>query len=265
VDKPGVGDSEGGPAIEVDFQQELDGYRQGLRALLARPDVDPERVFIFGHSMGGLWGPLLAGEFKLRGIAVAGTTFRTWMEYQLENTRRQSLLAGTPADKVHDEVTQAAAVMSAYLIERLAPAQIAARTPALAPAVREIFEGEEATFAGRSAEFWRQVNEVNLPAAWNKASGSVLALWGASDFVAGRLDHELLATHVNGQRPRTARFVALPRSDHAFQNAASEAESFAAWGKTSLPFNPNVLAALDAWIAPLAGRGLAAGAAAPRP
>ena len=33
VDKPGCGDSEGGPWPEIDFYTELDGYRQGLKAL----------------------------------------------------------------------------------------------------------------------------------------------------------------------------------------------------------------------------------------
>ena len=60
VDKPGCGDSEGGPWTEIDFMTELDGYRQGLKALKASPFVDPEHVFLFGHSMGGVMAPLLS-------------------------------------------------------------------------------------------------------------------------------------------------------------------------------------------------------------
>lgn len=255
VDKPGVGDSEGGPGAKVDFQQELDGYRQGLKALLARPDVDAERVFIFGHSMGGLWGPVLAGEFKLKGIAVAGTTFRTWMEYSLENARRQSLLDGTSRAEVHDEVTRQSAVLTAVLIERQPPAVVAERMPALKATVEEMFPG--GVYAGRSLDFWRQVNDLNLPAAWSKASGHVLALWGESDFIISGLDHDLLAAHVNAERPGTATAVKLPRSDHAFLTTDSQADSFAHWGKPGKAFNRNVLDALSAWLKPLAGRSLA--------
>ncbi len=71
VDKPGCGDSEGGPARDVDFDTELDGYRQALKMLKARGDVDTDRVFIFGHSMGGVMAPLLAaGVPTVQGVIV---------------------------------------------------------------------------------------------------------------------------------------------------------------------------------------------------
>ena len=38
----------------VDFDAELNGYRQALKALRGRADVDPSNVFVFGHSMGAL-------------------------------------------------------------------------------------------------------------------------------------------------------------------------------------------------------------------
>jgi len=80
VDKPGCGDSEGGPARDVDFDTELDGYRQALKMLKARGDVDAASVFIFGHSMGGVMAPLLAADLPVRGIIVYGTITRTWTE-----------------------------------------------------------------------------------------------------------------------------------------------------------------------------------------
>jgi uncharacterized protein len=255
VDKPGVGDSEGGPGATVDFQQELDGYRQALKALFARPDVDPRRVLVFGHSMGGLWGPVLAAEFKqLRGLAVAGTGFRTWLEYTLENTRRQSLLAGAKPDEVHADVQQLAPVMTAFLHERLTPAQIAARWPQLKTTVEETFEGD--TYGGRGLAFWHQVSDLNLPEAWNKVDADVLVLWGANDFLVNGLDHDMLAAHLNARRPGSAKLVRLPRSDHAFLDTSSQADSFASWGKPGKKFNRNVIAALSQWVQPLAGRGL---------
>jgi uncharacterized protein len=257
VDKPGVGDSEGGPGTEVDFEQELDGYRQALKALMARPDVDPSKVFVFGHSMGGLWAPVLAGETKLAGVAVAGTGFRTWMEYSLENQRRQSLLSGTSAAAVHDEITRTSAVLTAFLVEKLPPAKIAERSPALRATVDEVFDAGGALYAGRALAFWHQVNALNLPAAWAKAGAPTLVLVGANDFLVNVLDHELLTAHVNALRPGTARLVTLPTSDHAFLATTSQADSLAHWGKPGKAFDPAVLSALDAWVRPLAGRGLA--------
>jgi uncharacterized protein len=255
VDKPGVGDSEGGPGIAVDFNQELDAYRQALKALFARPDVDPARVFVFGHSMGGLWGPVLASEFKqLRGLAVAGTGFRTWIEYTLENSRRQMLLGGDKPAEVHAELQKLAPVMTAFLHERLSPAQIATRTPALKATVDETFQGD--TYAGRALGFWHQVNDLNLAQAWSAVDAQVLVLWGANDFLVNGLDHELLTAHLNARKPGLAKLVRLPESDHAFLKTTSQADSFKHWGKPGKSFNPNVIAALDAWVRPLAGRGL---------
>ena len=88
VDKAGCGDSQG-DAPALDFLGELDGYRAALKALKARPDVDPDRVFLFGHSMGGIFAPILAGETPVRGVAAYGSVFKTWFEYMLENRRRQ--------------------------------------------------------------------------------------------------------------------------------------------------------------------------------
>jgi pimeloyl-ACP methyl ester carboxylesterase len=255
VDKPGVGDSEGGPGTEVDFEQELDGYRQALKALMARPEVDASKVFVFGHSMGGLWAPVLAGETKLAGVAVAGTAFRTWMEYSLENQRRQSLLGGATAAQVHDEITRTSAVLTAFLVEKLPPARIVERSPALRATVDEVFEPGP-LYAGRALPFWHQVNALNLPEAWARASGALLVLVGANDFLVNVLDHELLTAHVNALRPGTARLVTLPASDHAFLATTSQADSLAHWGKPGKAFDPAVLAALDAWVRPLAGRGL---------
>jgi pimeloyl-ACP methyl ester carboxylesterase len=255
VDKPGVGDSEGGPGIAVDFEQELDAYRQALKALFARPDVDPARVFVFGHSMGGLWGPLLAGEFKqLRGLAVAGTGFRTWIEYTLENARRQMLLGSDKPAEVHAELQKLAPVMTAFLHERLSPAQITERLPALKATVDDTFQGD--SYAGRAFAFWHQVNGLNLAQAWNDVDARVLVLWGANDFLVNGLDHELLAAHLNARKPGLATLVKLADSDHAFLKTRSQADSFEHWGKPGKAFNPNVVVALDQWIRPLAGRGL---------
>jgi len=250
----------GGPATTVDFEQELDGYRQALKALRARPEVDPSRIFIFGHSMGGLWAPLLASEVPVRGIAVAGTGFRTWIEYALENTRRQSLLSGATAAAVHDDLTRLAPLLTGFLAEWLTPAQLRERHPGAKDLLDDLFEAGGTLHAGRALPFWHQVNALNLPAAWAKAHANgapqVLALWGEHDFLVNGLDHRLLAEHLNGLRADSAQALMLENTDHAFLQTRSQADSFKHWGQPGKAFNPSVIHALDTWIRPLAGRGL---------
>ena len=73
VDKPGAGDSEGPPCAETGFREELAGYQAALRALLADPAVDKNRVFLVGISLGGFFAPLLARDVPVAGISAYGT------------------------------------------------------------------------------------------------------------------------------------------------------------------------------------------------
>ena len=54
VDKPGLGDSEGADCSSIDFSTELTGFEASLRQLAAMPSVDPDRIDIFGHSIGAV-------------------------------------------------------------------------------------------------------------------------------------------------------------------------------------------------------------------
>lgn len=250
VEKPGVGDSEGGPGTAVDFERELDGYRAGLKALIARGDVDPERVFVFGHSMGGVWGPLLASEFRVRGLAVYGTAYRGWYDYELENARRQYALAGMQGAQLDAAMAQKTLVADRFLKRRLAPEQILAQHPELRGAVDEMFQG--GVYFGRALPFWHQLNAIDMPAMWARAGGAVLAMHGAGDYVSSGDDHRAIVERVNALRPGTARFVEVP-ADHGFMGFESERAAFAGFGKPGGMFSESVIAALDAWLAPMSG------------
>jgi uncharacterized protein len=73
VEKSGVGDSEGPPCNSIGYQQELAGYRAALQALESHPAVDPNRVFLLGISLGGVFAPILAGDGRIAGVIVFGT------------------------------------------------------------------------------------------------------------------------------------------------------------------------------------------------
>ena len=73
VEKSGVGDSEGPSCESIGFNEELSGYRAALTALRSHPSVDPQRLYLVGISLGGLFAPILASETKVAGISVYGT------------------------------------------------------------------------------------------------------------------------------------------------------------------------------------------------
>jgi dienelactone hydrolase len=63
----------GSAAAAAGVAQELAGYQTALRALLADPAVDRNRVFLIGLSLGGFFAPLLARDVPVAGISAYGT------------------------------------------------------------------------------------------------------------------------------------------------------------------------------------------------
>lgn len=251
VDKPGVGDSEGGPYETVDFNTEMDIYRQAIKAAKDMPYVDPDKVFIFGHSMGGAFGPIVASETKIRGIAVAGTVAKTWTEYFLENTRRQEVLAGANPAAVDATLRNQAAAMSAMLDLGMTPDEVATKYPKLAEAARGV--APNGLMYGRPVAFWSQLSNYNFPEYWTKVDAHVLALWGESEFITTEEDHPLIARVVNQAHPGKGKYVKLAQSDHGFKKTTSMEDSFRRWGQPGGEFNWNVVEALKAWTKEVLG------------
>lgn len=247
IDKPGLGDSEGPIYSELLFDDEMDAYLQALRLVKTLPWVDTEKIAIVGHSMGGVFGPLIAAQEKVAGVAASGTLVKTWVEYVLENSRRQSLLAGAKPEDVDQEMVSLSAVVQHLFYEDMSPAQIIEKYPALKDSVnRQTPDGK--TYSGVGLGFWQQLAKKNLAGAWAKTDAKVLALWGVSDFISTRSDHEFIAEIMNAKSPGSAEFVAVPNSDHGFFNNATFKDSISKWGRPGNTFNPNILEILGGWL-----------------
>jgi dienelactone hydrolase len=74
VEKSGVGDSQGAPCDTIGYKEELAGYQAALSSLRSHPSVNPDRIYLLGISLGGVFAPLLAAETKVAGISVYGTS-----------------------------------------------------------------------------------------------------------------------------------------------------------------------------------------------
>ena len=245
VDKPGQGDSEGGPTRDMDFETELDGYRQALMALKGLEFVDPDKVIIFGHSMGGVMGPLLGAEIPVKGIAAYGTAARTWHEYTQENVRRQMALGGSDFAEI-DRTLRKEADIDHYIKEGLSPTEIVVQHPELKEQVEERY-AEGKYHAATHYEYFRQLAAKNLAEAWEKFGGPTLAAWGKADFISGEEDHALIARIINRAHPGHGVFLALDGIDHGFNRASSQDDSFKNFRKPDREYNPVFLDALRDW------------------
>jgi hypothetical protein len=244
VEKPGVGDSEGGPFAQLDYHGEIGIYKEALKQLKAHKSVDPENVFIFGHSMGGSFGPMVAAENKVKGIAVYGVAARTWFEYLLDTIRYQSLVGGVSYEQADTEARLGAKIMALAMLEKKSAEEIKKLHPDLAPIVDSYFPG--GLFNQKTLDFWRQLNEINFPSYWVKCDTHVLAVKGESDFVVYDVDHKLIADIVNRAKPGYGTFAIAPDSDHLFHNFDTEPDSLRNFQRGK--FNPNFTKMMKDWI-----------------
>jgi pimeloyl-ACP methyl ester carboxylesterase len=276
VDRPGCGDSEGGPCRDVDFDTELEGYKQGLRALRQLDFVAPDNVFLFGHSQGGIVAPLIAAEAPVRGIAVYGTASGTWFESVLGQRRRLTSLDGTKAADVDREVLAQARFWYPLLVEKKTPREILNDNSEL----RNLGWGSDGTYVGdRHYAFHHQMADKNLAEAWTTVAATrlsvvgqvaspaaateplhprVLAIWGTTDWLSTKSQHTWIAEVVNRVKPGNGTFVALDSIDHFFLRTATEEESYRYFkpvkGMPPTEFNQNILATLRPWLDETAGR-----------
>ena len=95
-DKRGIGASEGHYKA-TGFHDNVDDARAALAALRTRPEVDPESVFVVGHSEGALIAielaadteQPLAGAVLLAGAAQPGKAILRWQAEQIAGTQSQ--------------------------------------------------------------------------------------------------------------------------------------------------------------------------------
>lgn len=248
IDKPGQGDSEG-PAVYTDllFDVELDAYRQALKLTKTFSFVNKDKIAIFGHSMGGAFGPLIAAEEPIAGLAISGTMGKTWVEYMLENTRRQSLLGGNTPEGVDTQMRELAPVIHYLFSEGLSPAEIKTKHPHLVPMV-DAMVPDGKTYSGVGLPFFQQLAKKNLIDAYAKMTGKVLALYGENDFLTSEADHLLITDAVNRKSPGRGEYIRVPQSDHGFTTTSSQLDSMQNWGRGGRAFNPNILDVLGKWL-----------------
>jgi pimeloyl-ACP methyl ester carboxylesterase len=258
VEKPGMGDSLGGPAcLDTDFDTEMEAFRAGYRALTQTHNIDPARIVIFGHSMGGVQAPILAAEAKaVRGVAVYGTVVRNWHDYMQDLMRLQSFYAQGADPAETEKLAEAMRPLLNHIFMETTPlTEIAAQSSQNEALLKQVLEwdGKE-TFLARTASYWRGVSNQRLTAEWAKVKAPVLAIYGEADFAAiDDRDHRLVAEIANHYRPGSGSFIVLPKSGHGFglegdRAAAREATKANGGIAPSAPYNPDLTALLSKWI-----------------
>ena len=219
LEKSGVGDSQGPPCHDVDFEDESASYAVALDALRRDDHVDPAHIYLLGHSIGTLIAPRLALKEYVAGVILSEAVGRDWFEYELQNLRRQLDLGGDPPQVVDEKMQSKEYCMHRLLIARDPESQIEADNPSC-----KLRNGIYPV----GAPYMQEVAALNVIEPWTRLDVPILVIYGTSDYVVAPEDNQRIADVVNQRHSGLATIIAVDHMDHNLQFAATPADFSAA-------------------------------------
>ena len=217
VERAGTGDSEGPDCSALDYDTEVRHYREAFDQLARHPWIDPDRIVIYGSSLGSTTAPLVAQGKTIAGIAVQGGGALTYLERMIHFDRFYFERSGKFAPgEVHGRVLKSVRFNQAYLLARKLPDQVEREQPDLKGVWASMRGTAEAPpHYGRPHAWHWQAADKNFLAAWTRIEAPVLVLWGEHEQFEPRHGHRMIVDAVNALRPGTATFVEMVKIDHS--------------------------------------------------
>jgi pimeloyl-ACP methyl ester carboxylesterase len=258
VEKPGMGDGPSPCSCETTgFDKELSAFEAGYDRLLKYEWADEGRIFLVGHSMGGVEAPLLATRNgrNPKGIAVYGTVFQTWYEYVLMMLRFQEPRTGEDYLTFEDDMRNYVQLFYAHYVEMKPLAAVIANPEWKALLERDFALDAEGNILFRRAEYWQEICRHSLTRAWAETKAHVLSMFGEADFeVFDSFSMSEIARIVNRYHPGHGKFVSLPGTDHGMINVGSMEKGLELHGTPGYRdyylhhFNARIVSEIDGWI-----------------
>ncbi|MAY83508.1 MAG: hypothetical protein CMP59_05170 [Flavobacteriales bacterium] len=220
IEKPGMGDSKSDKnCFDIDFLEEVEVFRNGYKDLQKKPQIDPENIFLFGHSIGGIVAPLIASEFQPKGVMTYGTLVNTWFEYMQELTRVQGLYFNLSDIEIEADIRNATPFWYELLVAQKSNEEILQNEE-----IYKLLE-EEGTlesfkngqYIHRHYTYWTSIQNLVLSTEWSKVNSHVLAIYGEFDVEALNPDHiYAIERIVNRHHPNRATAKLIKEADHGF-------------------------------------------------
>lgn len=227
VEKPGMGDCDGTPRCQdIDFYTEQRAFEAGYDDFLKLNYIDKENIFIAGHSMGGLQGPLLAQKYHPKGIWVYGTSHVSWHEYILNMLRFQNPRLGVDYKQHDEEMKLYTKMMYDHYIHKKSIKEIATTDQKAEMLKRDFWWDGDTQVFGRHYKFMQDLQDLKLGQVWADLDCHVLSMFGESDFEAINPDsHSEIIRIVNTFHPGKGEYVFLPETNHSFIKVGSMEEN----------------------------------------
>jgi len=217
-EKPGLGDSVSTKRCEdLSFDEEVASFSKGVDWIKGQDFVDPDKVFFFGHSLGGVTAPALAAQHSPRGIITYGAPSRRWFEYKLDVFNEQPILLGRDPQAAAQRATIGIPFFRDVMTTRMPwPEIVKAHPEAIG---QQIFSTKGQSILGRDFTFLRTLNAFDIEGAWRAYQGDVLALYGTFDIhVISDKDARNVVKLVNEDGGERAMMRVIKGAEHGFSN-----------------------------------------------
>ena len=184
-----------GPEATI-LDETVDDATTALGLLRATKGVDPKRVSVLGHSLGGMVAPrIAAGDAKIWGVVILAGNTRPLADLIDEQADYFASLSAKPSDEEK----------KAYARLHAEAAKIRAVTDAT-PAVEPIF--------GAGPAYWRDLRKYSPTATAKQLACRILALQGERDFQVSMKDFAGWKSAL--AESKNATFKSYPKLNHYF-------------------------------------------------
>lgn len=219
MEKAGQGDSISEiPCMEMDYQQEYALFEKGYEHLLVSEQVNTDKIFLFGHSMGAVIAPMLAQFKSPAGVLTYGASGKNWADYMEDIMTQQPTHFGRTEAEIEESSGPGLAFVQAYLRDQLSSEAILKNEETRQYLVDNNFEEAftQGTYLMRSHSFWQSLAKIDMTANWSSIKSPVLCLHGSLDIQA--IDESQAKVIVNSvnQGAAKADFKLIEGADHGF-------------------------------------------------
>lgn len=222
IEKPGMGDSVSEkPCRDIDFTTESKAFLQGLNALKTHTQVDPDNVFLFGHSLGVLHAPVIAKQSPVKGIIGYGGVLKGWYDYMVDIYLKQSVKHFNLSEQRARENTELVTPFLNLWLNTDTPWQRIVNDERVKKATAaNLLEINGELSVNRHYSFFRDLNRYDFSKLWQELDTPVLMMHGSLDIQAIEPSWAFDIAKLTGKEQ--SKGLLIDKAEHAFMRFDSK-------------------------------------------